>query len=886
MGVRTIFERVILYLTRKKGKTTLLFALVFLIVTFLLICFSLLYATDEVSTYMRTAVGAAFHVRPMGMISTGTDNLITGKLAVITEQEVFQIMSNEHLFYYNGRNTGYTNGISFIKGMGDTEENNMGRIVSNHYTVLAPEFQEGILVLKAGRHITESDKQTIIISELLAAENNLSVGSVVILRPAELSQSENGMFINLLNHSIVEVRAEVIGIFSEHEPQIAMELQPTAGLQSNMIFSDHQLLADLELSHFSEYRNGVSFYLQDPQYLEQVIDHVKQIDIIDTENFFIRADDFEYTKISEGLQAIQNLIRTLLIAVSIVSIVILFLVLVLRMRSRVHEVGVLLSVGIQKKEILGQFISEIVIIALVAFVFAYVVASIISSGGEKYILANLQIIQIEKQMLETGLIRSDIALISTASLYIIRHWIKSLILFLVLIIISIFVLSGIAIENAAQKVAGDVRTAVSGKVTLNIDTSQKNMGMVESSGSSSYQYVGDQITKTTIERLTEIPGVMGYNMSVNSALSAAAVDFEFLPANFPDFGMTPYGDAVLMASTMYSEYFSGFINGNLILESGRHLQPEDERAILISDELAEYNNLNVGDTLELYVEYAGAFPERIIEVKIIGVFSGTRGTGNDPILLTDVPSNQGIIDFATVLELNAEWQPILMPAIPSNALPGALDLFVEDPADIQNIYDQISRHSEVTGKTFILTQETEEFDVIANPLESLQKLVRTLISIIVIVSIAIIALLLTIWTRGRIKEIGILLSNGIEKVEIIGQLIFEAVLIAIVAFGLAYPVSHALADISASLIMSQAADMQSLVQEESITTDIVDENTFNHLSGNSVAEQFSTEIEVTVQLSDLVFVYSIGLFVTVVTVLIASYSVIRLKPREILSKLS
>ncbi|MDR0896808.1 MAG: ABC transporter permease [Oscillospiraceae bacterium] len=387
----TFPERTLLYLTRKKGKTLVLFLLLFTVSAFVLACFSLLYATGGVATNMRMAVGAAFHIRP------------AQAQGVITGQAVQQVMAGDKLKHYNGRNSAYAKGLAFMPGAYHTDESNMGQVSANHYTALHPHFQDKLLALAEGRHITPSDEQVVIISETLAALNGLSVGDRIALSPAELAE-QDGVFMDALKDNPTKATAQIIGIFKEIEPQADAAYQPTAGLRANMIFSDHALVAALGLAKAGEYTGGVSFYMQDPLYLDAVVEEVKQMDAIDWNSFFIRKDDFHYEKISAGLLTIQNLIKTLLVCVTAVSVAVLMLLLAMRMRGRIHEAGILLSVGIPKKEILGQFIAEVAVTAMVAFACAYFAAGYISGRVESSILNHLQVVQIEEQALQIGLI--------------------------------------------------------------------------------------------------------------------------------------------------------------------------------------------------------------------------------------------------------------------------------------------------------------------------------------------------------------------------------------------------------------------------------------------------------------------------------------------------
>ena len=61
------------------------------------------------------------------------------------------------------------------------------------------------------------------------------------------------------------------------------------------------------------------------------------------------------------------------------GLVVLSLVLVFWVRGRLHEIGILLSIGTSKRQIIGQFLAELAIIAAVSSVFALGVGLIASS---------------------------------------------------------------------------------------------------------------------------------------------------------------------------------------------------------------------------------------------------------------------------------------------------------------------------------------------------------------------------------------------------------------------------------------------------------------------------------------------------------------------------
>ena len=81
----------------------------------------------------------------------------------------------------------------------------------------------------------------------------------------------------------------------------------------------------------------------------------------------------------------------------IVSIVILSLILTMWARSRIHEIGVLLSIGIRKLSILGQYIAEVLIIAMLAFSLSNFSASTIAGQMGKALQSGQTVTEIQQE---------------------------------------------------------------------------------------------------------------------------------------------------------------------------------------------------------------------------------------------------------------------------------------------------------------------------------------------------------------------------------------------------------------------------------------------------------------------------------------------------------
>ena len=384
-------KRAGLYLLRKKGKAISIFLLIMVVSTFLISCFSLLTASEKLASDIRGALGAAFYLRA----STGVVSDENGEMTVtenhirITDNEIKRIQNCGNIAYYNPINYGYAKGeqLTFIHGEKHTEDNNMGAVTALRYSALETDFVDEVLALAAGRHITEADTNAVLISSEVAAVNGLSVGDKIVLSSSELGEAD-GEYIDVWSGERKETVVTIVGIYDILEADA--NVTATAGRQENRIYASIDVLTQLAASEPSVYTGEVGFYVTDPKTLDEIVSKVQQIEEIDWKTHFIRTNDFQYSKISDSLTSLGDLIKILLACVSIVSAAILTLILTLRIRGRIPEAGILLGAGIPKGEIIKQFLLEVLSVAATAFLFSYAAGFGISHNLGNHLLANFQ----------------------------------------------------------------------------------------------------------------------------------------------------------------------------------------------------------------------------------------------------------------------------------------------------------------------------------------------------------------------------------------------------------------------------------------------------------------------------------------------------------------
>ncbi len=423
-----------------------------------------------------------------------------------------------------------------------------------------------------------------------------------------------------------------------------------------------------------------------------------------------------------------------------------------------------------------------------------------------------------------------------------RQKIRTIILLLVFTLLASAALTALSVGHATAEGTDEVKQTVGASIHIEIDSGNTDLygSGSENEWGTAYQYNGDYITQEVVDAIAKVDGVVNYSAESEGGYWGAGINFEYFTGSFNIDFTGGYGQSVPYTVTLNSELSANFLNGTYTLEEGRHIQPDDSYAVLISKELADKNGLSVGDDITMYDLDSDS--ENTFE--IVGIFSGTEGMSKDAMMADGIPANQGYIDMNSYNEIFDRDAMKL----------GSLDVYVDSAENVQDVLETIQNLPEIKDKTFTYSTDTENFDLISNPLSSIQTMVDTAVIVIAVTGAAIIVLLLVLWTRSRKKEAGILMAVGRSKLEIVLQFLTENILIAIPAVAASLGLTALLADKVGAYLVSQTA------------RDI-------------------TGLSVTIHSADIAAVYGIGALILILAVLLAAVTVIRLKPREILSQM-
>lgn len=448
-----------------------------------------------------------------------------------------------------------------------------------------------------------------------------------------------------------------------------------------------------------------------------------------------------------------------------------------------------------------------------------------------------------------------------AWLYITRKKKKSIIMLFILFTVSTAILSCISIKKATQISKNNATKGLAN--FFNLET---NIGYTQKRG----------LSRKVIEDILKIKDVKKYN-----ALIAGGGDIEGIK-KVKSNKTTPYNYEGLektfqLTGNEYTESDLKFVNHMLKLVKGRHIKRGDKNKVLIHKSLAELNNLKIGDKLTI---------NRMSETDYYAI----PGKGKNQMVLEIV----GIFDNGTK-ELEREGNPIEI--IENNLLcdNSAIKEFYEY-ADDDDLYyfasfytDKNTNIDSVISKVkklplnwndMRINKSGDIFLALTQSFETMDKFVNMILIGSIVISGVILSLILTFWIQGRIHETGILLSIGVSKFKIIAQYIVELLIISVLAFSLSYFSGQLISQNIGDSLMQKAAN--ETVQELKYGGGMQ----LGNDPESKMLTHTSKDIEVKITPKEIIYVWVIGSGIVIASVAISSASIIRLKPKEILSKMS
>ena len=375
------------YLVRKKIRTGILFFIMMLITAAVLAVLSMQESTGKVQTKLLELSNSGFQIE--SLLQDGN----------IEQKKLFQVEQVEGVkeAQYEFDGIGQLEDAKAVEREQavQLDQGNMGELVGYHGVTSSDQelnFASGALNLKEGRALTKDDSGKVLVHEELAKENNWTVGSKI-----KLKNFQNGD----ATANSKEVTVEIVGIFNGKLSEQSTGL--TSDLTENRIYMDYktsQSLIGKDESNAIVHR--AIFTVKDPSKLEEVISRVKELSL-KWDSMQLSKNEQVFEQVASPIQNFKSLMTLLTSSVFVLAVIVLFLILLFTLRERIHEFGILMSVGISRKEIIAQILLELYTVAATSSIFALMLGSFVAKQFYTGLLSSDEIPIQVKSLFESSL---------------------------------------------------------------------------------------------------------------------------------------------------------------------------------------------------------------------------------------------------------------------------------------------------------------------------------------------------------------------------------------------------------------------------------------------------------------------------------------------------
>lgn len=362
MGVK---KRVLLFLTRNKNKTLILFLIFVFISVFILVGLTAEHGVRVAQENLRKTMLGYFHIQ------TDTKH---GSTELVDDQLVRQVSEVEGVCEYNGLDVVFMHvgDIRLVPGRltaaGDPDAT-LAQVIGNSDSSANEYFALEMFRLISGRHLSSGDEGKAVISEKLAKVNGLSLGDRISLSPS-VGEGE---------HLAKMGTVEIIGIYEMIDSQKTTDPNVAeCDMKENLIFVDtgfvRQVMGEVLGQEITFYSHGAVFYVEDVASLDQIVEQVEGIPGYYWKGYEIEKNNKEYHDITEPLIRIDRFLKIFIVAICVCGVIILGLILIMWTRNRLYEAGILLSMGISRYAVAGQYLLENLLVMLGAYPVAGILA--------------------------------------------------------------------------------------------------------------------------------------------------------------------------------------------------------------------------------------------------------------------------------------------------------------------------------------------------------------------------------------------------------------------------------------------------------------------------------------------------------------------------------
>ena len=343
-----MIKNAIAYITRKRNRTLIIFIILTIVLSCLYSWLTIMKSSNEIEKALYERSNSSISItKKDGKYFNVNQFKDIEKLKEIEEKIIqydglaklkdAKVVSGEQRINREDLSDEFKNVVSF-EATNNTKRNIL--------------FSSGVFTIKEGKNIGENDKNSIIVHEEFAKQNNLKLGDEVDLELLDIEKSGK----------IKSHKFKIIGIFSGKKQETYTGL--SSDFSENMVFVDYSTSQQiLNKSENNKIANKILMYSGSAESTDLALNKLKELKI-DESKYFVEKDSNAFEESLESVSGIKHIIKIMTYSIMLGGMVVLLLILILWLRERIYEIGIFLSIGISKIQIIMQFIFELIFISI------------------------------------------------------------------------------------------------------------------------------------------------------------------------------------------------------------------------------------------------------------------------------------------------------------------------------------------------------------------------------------------------------------------------------------------------------------------------------------------------------------------------------------------
>lgn len=491
--------------------------------------------------------------------------------------------------------------------------------------------------------------------------------------------------------------------------------------------------------------------------------------------------------------------------------------------------------------------------------------------------------------------------------------------------ILVFVVSGLTIKSAADAAIQNAKNEAGASVTLQVNREsmmKKNQSSSSSNSNEPPKMEMTPISLSVAQKIAKMNGVKSYSFISTTTASAGngikAISSSENSSNsnsndskqFGGRGPEIQGDftvAGVNATSTYSEFTKGT---NTITSGAGIISSTSDNEAVIEESLASANNLKTGSTFEITTTVNNE--TKTFKLKVVGIYKSSASIDSAQVRNTAMnPSNKIFVNLATANMMKGT----------SGTVDSAV-FNISNPENLSNFASEAKGEID-TSKYQIITSD-EIYKQMLQPLNNVSTFAQNIVILVAIAGAVISTLIVILSIRERRYEIGVLMSLGESRLKIISQFFIELIAVSGISIIIASVAGNFVGNAIGSQVLAQQNSSSSSQMERgrpggsgpgemnssnlseskssdgensnnpSSSTSKSDGNSKRHKPqgiGGPMGEMMGTiggsaeidKLDIKQSPADIAKLGGIAILITFISTILASISIVKLKPKEILT---